>query len=67
MDKENPYHFAFWKNSAACLILAGEGKIIHDFLKQNCKTSFDSVIYDVKLLSKNRDELLQTFRSKYIR
>ena len=67
MDKKNSYWFAYWKNSAACLILAGRGQIIHDFLKQNCKTAFDSSIYDYEVLSKNRDELLQTFRDKYIR
>ena len=67
MDKKNSYWFANWKNSAACLILVGQGQIIHDFLKQNCKTAFDSSIYDYKVLSKNRHELLQTFRDKYIR
>jgi tetratricopeptide (TPR) repeat protein len=67
MDKKNSYWFANWKNSAACLILVGQGQIIHDFLKQNCKTAFDSSIYDYKVLSKNSHELLQTFRGKYIR
>ncbi len=67
MDKKNPYWFAYWKNSAACLILAGQGQIIHEFLRQNCKTAFDSTIYDIQVLSKSRDELLQTFRDKYIR
>jgi len=67
MNKKNPYWFAYWKNSAASLILAGQGQIIHDFLKQNCKTAFDSSIYDYEVLSKNRDELLQAFRDKYIR
>jgi tetratricopeptide (TPR) repeat protein len=67
MDKKNPYWFAYWKNSAVCLILAGQGKIIHDFLRQNCKTPFDSSIYDVEVLSKSRADLLQMFRDKYIR
>ena len=67
MDKKNPYWFAYWKNSAVCLILAGQGQLIHDFLRENCKTAFDSSIYDVEVLSKNRTELLQMFRDKYIR
>jgi len=67
LDKKSPYWFAYWKNSAACLILTGQGQIIHEFLKQNCKTAFDSSIYDYQVLSKNRNELLQTFRDKYIR
>jgi len=67
MDNKNPYWLAYWKNSAACLILEGQGQIIHEFLKENCKTSVDSSIYDINILSRNRDELLQTFRSKYIR
>jgi tetratricopeptide (TPR) repeat protein len=66
MSKRNPYWFAYWKNSAACLILAGQGQIIHDFLKHKT-TAFDSSIYDINVLSKNRNELLQTFRDKYIR
>lgn len=66
MDKKNPL-FAYWKNSAACLILGRQGQIIHDFLKENCKTAFDSPIYDYEVLSKNRDALLQTFRERYIR
>jgi tetratricopeptide (TPR) repeat protein len=67
MNKRSPYWFADWKNSAVCLIMAGQEQIIHDFLRQNCKTAFDSSIYNVEVLSKNRNELLQTFRDKYIR
>ena len=67
MDKKNPNWFAYWKNSAVCLILAGQEQIIHDFLRQNCKTAFDSSIYDVEILSRTRTDLLQMFRDKYIR
>jgi tetratricopeptide (TPR) repeat protein len=67
LDKKNPYWFAYWKNSAVCLILSGQGQIIHEFLRQNCKTAFDSTIYDAKVLTQNRNELLQLFRDKYIR
>lgn len=66
MDKNNPYWFAYWKNSAVCLILAEQGQIVHEFLRQK-KTAFDSTIYDIEVLSKGRNELLQIFRNKYIR
>jgi tetratricopeptide (TPR) repeat protein len=67
MNKRNPYWFADWKNLAVCLIMTGQEQIIRDFVKQNCRTAFDSSIYDIELLTKSKQELLRTLRSKYIR
>lgn len=67
MSRRSPYWLADWKNSAVCLIMAGQEQIIRDFLRQNCTTAFDSSIYDVEVLTRSKEELLQTMRSKYIR
>jgi tetratricopeptide (TPR) repeat protein len=65
MDKKNPYWFYNWKCSAVSLIMVGQENIIHDFLKENCTTAFDSSIYDIETLSKSKEEILQTIRAKY--
>jgi tetratricopeptide (TPR) repeat protein len=65
MDKKNPYWFYNWKCSAVSMIMAGQGYIIHDFLKKNCKTAFDSSIFDIETLSKSKEDMLQIIRAKY--
>ncbi len=67
MDRKNPYWLYDWKMSAICTIMAGQEKIIHDFLKENCTSAFDSSIYDVETLTKTKDEILQSIRTKYSR
>lgn len=66
MNKRNPFWFTYWKYSAICLIMIGQDQIIRDFLKQNCTTALDSSIYDAKVLTKSRQELLMTIREKYM-
>ena len=67
MDKKNPYWLYDWKMSAICTIMAGQEKIIYDFLKENCTTSFDSSFYDIETLTKTKDEILQSIKTKYSR
>lgn len=67
MDKKSPYWMYEWRMSAICTIMAGQEKIIHDFLKENCTSAFDSSFYDVETLTKTKDEILQSIRTKYSR
>jgi tetratricopeptide (TPR) repeat protein len=67
MNKKSPNWWYTWRIAAVCLILAGQEQIIHDFLKQKCTTALDSSFYEVELLSKSKQQVLQTMRSKYIR
>ncbi|MCA6462699.1 MAG: hypothetical protein IM571_00010 [Chitinophagaceae bacterium] len=65
MDKKNPNWLNAWKMSAICTIMAGQEKIIHDFLKVNCTSAVDSSFYDIETLSKTKQEFLEFIRSKY--
>ena len=67
MNKKNPYWLYYWRMSAICTIMMGQEKVVHDLLKENCKTPFDSSFYDIKTLSKTKAEILQTIKSKYSR
>lgn len=65
MDKKNPYWMYDWKISAICAIMVGQEKIIRDFLKENCTSSFDSSFYDINTLTKSKEEILESVKSKY--
>jgi hypothetical protein len=47
--------------------MAGQERIIHDFLKVNCTSAVDSSFYDIETLTKTKEELLKSIRIKYIR
>jgi tetratricopeptide (TPR) repeat protein len=67
MDKKSPLWMYNWKSYALCIIMAGQERIIHDFLKVNCTSAVDSSFYDIETLTKTKEELLKSIRIKYIR
>lgn len=49
------------------LIMLGHEKVLHEFLKENCKTALDSVFLSANVLSKTKVELIESMRRKYNR
>jgi tetratricopeptide (TPR) repeat protein len=49
------------------IIMLGQEEMLHDFLKQNCKTKIDSIFMSVDILGKSKEELLEPLRKKYNR
>ncbi|MEJ0103882.1 MAG: tetratricopeptide repeat protein [Bacteroidota bacterium] len=67
MDRKNPYWMYDWKMSAICTIMAGQEKVLRDFLKEHVTSAFDSSFYDIETLTKTKEELLESVKTKYSR
>jgi tetratricopeptide (TPR) repeat protein len=66
MSKNSPYYFYDWRLWACSMIMIGKETIIHDFLKENCTNSIDSVIYNPQMLNKTKQELQEVMNKQLI-
>jgi tetratricopeptide (TPR) repeat protein len=67
MNKKSPNWWYTWRIAAVCLTMAGQEQAFQDLLKAHCKTSFDSSLFQVEVLTKSKQQILQEIRSKYAR
>ncbi|MEO8768576.1 MAG: hypothetical protein ABI402_00770 [Ferruginibacter sp.] len=49
------------------IIMMGGEKMLHDYLKENCKTKMDSIFMSAEIWGKTREGILTDLRKKYIR
>ncbi len=49
------------------IIMLGQEQMLHDFLKENCKTKLDSIFMSADILGKTKEEFLEPLRKKYNR
>lgn len=67
MNANNPLYFYYWRLWACSMIMTGQGRIIHDYLKENCINGIDSSIYHPDLLSKTKSELREFINGQLIK
>ncbi|MEP7317957.1 MAG: hypothetical protein ABI921_04435 [Panacibacter sp.] len=49
------------------IIMLGQEQMLHEFLKENCKTKLDSIFMSADIVGKTKEELLEPLRKKYNR
>ena len=67
LQKSHPDRHNILNMIAINIIMLGQKKMLHNFLKENCKTKLDSVFMSADILGKTRAEILTAARRKYSR
>jgi len=67
LNKSHPERRNLLNMLAINIIMLGQEKMLHELLKENYRTSFDSVLMSTNVLGKTKKELLEPLRQKYNR
>lgn len=65
MKNNHPERHNILNMLAINIIMLGQEEMLHDFLKENCKTKLDSSFMSAGILGKTKEELLEPLRKKY--